>query len=285
MATVPVSSSAVGAGLPDFKDVRGGLIVHVGTTDGKLEIALARGGRRLVHGLAVDATSARAAREAIAAGGLYGLASVEVAGDLTKLPYADNMVNLLISEVDLGRGEVLRALAPNGSAYLRNGSGWTVLKKPRPAAMDEWTHFDYGPDGNALSGDTLVAPPKQVQWISGIQEAWGESGGILGFLRRAPGRREDVFGLDHRRADKAEVRGMGRSIPHRPKSGDRPIASLPTIRNSAIVRLRVKAGANYETYNYLVYGRDFGACLLHIVVECSRSSAGPARRPMGDSCH
>ena len=162
--------SAQGAELPDFNDVRGGLAVHVGTADGKLEIALARGGRRLVHGLAGDAASARAAREATAAGGVYGLASVELARDLTRLPYADNMVNLLIAEVSLGRTEVLRVLAPNGAAYLRKGGEWKVVKKPRPAAMDEWTHFDCGADGNALSRDALVAPPKQVQWLSGIQE-------------------------------------------------------------------------------------------------------------------
>ena len=146
------------------------LIVHVGTTDGKLEISLARGGRRLVHGLARDAAAATLARRAIAAAGLYGLASVEVFGDRTKLPYADNMVNLLICEDDVARTELLRVLAPNGEAYLKRGGDWTVIKKPRPTTMDEWTHFDHGPDGNALSRDTQVAPPRQMQWISGIQE-------------------------------------------------------------------------------------------------------------------
>jgi outer membrane protein assembly factor BamB len=165
-----ISSIASGTGLPDFTNARAALVVHVGTTDGKLELTLASGGGRLVHGLAANGDSARAARKAIAAAGMYGLASVEVHGDQAKLPYADNMVNLLISETALERTELLRVLAPNGRAYLRRGGKWTIIKKPRPAAMDEWTHFDHGPDGNALSSDTLVAPPKQVQWISGIQE-------------------------------------------------------------------------------------------------------------------
>src|SRR4051812_3058969 len=71
--------------------VQAGLAVHVGTSDGMLECELVKGGRRLVHGLALDDTALAASRRAIQERGLYGLASVEKAARLDPLPYADNL--------------------------------------------------------------------------------------------------------------------------------------------------------------------------------------------------
>ena len=65
---------------------------------------------------------------------LYGPVSVEQWKG-TRLPYNDNLVNLLVAE-DLGgvtMDEVLRVLAPNGVAYIRHGGQWTKTVKPRPA--------------------------------------------------------------------------------------------------------------------------------------------------------
>ena len=33
--------------------------------------------------------------------------------------------------------------------------------------MAEWTHFRYGPDGNAVSADQLVGPPQRIRWLAG----------------------------------------------------------------------------------------------------------------------
>ena len=152
-----------------------GLAVHLGSSDGRLECELVKDGTILAHGLATTAAARDAARSAIAARDVYGLASIELHPALDRLPYADNLVNLLVADMDaLGaaaptRAEILRVLCPKGAAYLRVEGRWTTLIKPRPAEMDEWTHFDYGPHGNGVSKDRLVKQPHFVQWISGVQ--------------------------------------------------------------------------------------------------------------------
>jgi len=75
--------------------VKGGLVVHLGCGDGKLTAALRANDRCLVHGLDRDAANIAKAREHIQSLGLYGKVSVEQ-WDGAALPYADNLVNLLV---------------------------------------------------------------------------------------------------------------------------------------------------------------------------------------------
>jgi len=151
--------------------VTGGLAVHLGATDGDLEASLAKGGRMLVHGLALDDAALAASRGTLQARGVYGLASVEK-GILDPLPYADNLAALVVADASL-RGfserEVLRVLRPEGVALLRRDGRWTKRSKPRPKEMDDWTHFDYGPEGNGVSHDRLIRPATHVQWSFGAQ--------------------------------------------------------------------------------------------------------------------
>ncbi len=152
-----------------------GLAAHAGSTDGAAEVELARSGKFLVHGLALDAADLERSRTGIRAAGLYPLASVEAWTGST-LPYADNLLNLFVANLDLlgGRSpseaEILRVLRPGGAARLRKGGEWVRLLKARPEDIDDWTHFDHGSDGNGLSRDRRVAPPHFVQWTSGVQE-------------------------------------------------------------------------------------------------------------------
>jgi len=144
--------------------VTGGLVVHLGCGDGRLTAALGAEERYLVHGLDTDAKHVEAARKHIASLGLYGRVSVEVFGG-SRLPYADNLVNLLIAD-DLAAvpmAEVMRVLAPRGVAMI--GGKKTV--KPWPDDIDEWTHFLHGPDGNAVARDSRVGSPRRVQWTAG----------------------------------------------------------------------------------------------------------------------
>ncbi|MEX2214168.1 MAG: PQQ-binding-like beta-propeller repeat protein [Phycisphaeraceae bacterium] len=180
-AILVIAAAGAVAAPPDVSQVieqsklEAGLAVHVGTSDGRLECGLAAKGRVLVHGLALTREALAAARTAIAREGLGGLASVELRPSVTSLPYADNLVNLLIVDTDaLGpaapsEAEMLRVLCPGGVAQVRRGGQWSLAVKPRPAAMDEWTHFDRGADGNGVSRDKLVRQPHFVQWISGVQ--------------------------------------------------------------------------------------------------------------------
>ncbi len=115
--------------------VRGGIAVHLGATDGKLELDLAASGRLLVQGLALDPVKRDHARRAIDRAQRYGLATVQQVDSYSELPYASDLVNLVVADFDrLGlrlataadtrtaeQREILRVLRPDGAAYLKVG--------------------------------------------------------------------------------------------------------------------------------------------------------------------
>ena len=147
--------------------VKGGLVVHLGCGDGKLTAALRANDSYLVHGLDTDAKNIFAARERIAKAKLAGKVTFDVLGS-TSLPYVDNLVNLIVAE-DLGNispAEAMRVLSPNGVLYVRKGDKWVAMVKLRPKEIDEWTHFLHSASGNAVSNDTVVAPPRHMQWLA-----------------------------------------------------------------------------------------------------------------------
>ena len=152
--------------------VKGGLVVHLGCGDGKLTAALRASESFLVHGLDADPGNVTAARKHVRSLGLCGKVTVE-RWTSARLPYADNLVNLVVAE-SLGKvpmGEVMRALAPNGVAYIKTGGAWRKTVKPRPKNIDEWTHYLHDASNNAVAADTVVGPPRRVQWICGPQWA------------------------------------------------------------------------------------------------------------------
>ncbi len=161
-------SRAVATGILRETGIQGGLVVHVGCGDGKLTAALRAGDGYLVHGLDTDAANVAKARQNIRKTGLYGKVAVDqLEGE--RLPYVDNLVNLLVAE-DLGRvpqEEVVRVLAPGGTAYVKSGGRWAKTVKPRPEDIDEWTHYFHGPDNNGVAEDSRVGPPRHMQWLAG----------------------------------------------------------------------------------------------------------------------
>jgi outer membrane protein assembly factor BamB len=121
---------------------------------------------------------------------MYGKVAVDVF-DGKSLPYVGNLVNLLVV---LNPGcaipceEVDRVLAPRGVGIIKKdgnkqlvssiqpptfniGTGFVKFVKPVPADIDDWTHFLHGPDNNALAEDTVVGPPRHIQWCS--EPMWG----------------------------------------------------------------------------------------------------------------
>jgi len=150
----------------DASGVKGGLIVHVGCGNGKLTAALRANDSYIVHGLDADARNVKNAREYIRSLKLYGKLSVDQLRS-NRLPYIDNLVNLVVSE-DIGKippNEVMRVLAPNGVAYIKEGDTWTKTVKPRPEEIDEWTHYLHDASGNAVAADLVVGPPRHLQWV------------------------------------------------------------------------------------------------------------------------
>ncbi|UCF16423.1 MAG: class I SAM-dependent methyltransferase [Phycisphaerales bacterium] len=150
----------------DAADVRGGLVVHVGCSDGKLTAALRAGESYLVQGLDRDETNVEKAREHISLLGLYGKVTVDrLAGN--RLPYIDNLVKLVVSENLDGvpMDEVMRVLCPGAVAYIKQNGKWKRTVKSRPPEIDEWTHYLHGSDNNAVAKDSVVASPFHAQWI------------------------------------------------------------------------------------------------------------------------
>ena len=150
--------------------VRGGLVVHIGCGDGKLTTELWTGDTFLVQGLDADSANVEKTRARIQSLGLGGKVSADVF-DGENLPYADNMVNLVIRDAscEIRDEEILRVLAPGGVALLFNRQSQIAnrkLTKPWPAEIDEWTHSLHGPDNNAVAQDSVVGPPQHFQWIS-----------------------------------------------------------------------------------------------------------------------
>ncbi len=162
--------------------VRGGLIVHVGCEDGKQTAALCMNDSFIVHGLSTGAKQRSTARKHVMSLGLYGKVSI-ASFDGVNLPYAENLVNLLIVSDETSQvtdDEILRVLTPNGVAVVRGtrpsgmwrsavaaGDGFMKFTKPPSSAMDDWSHYRQGPDNNAVAEDTVVGTPRRLRWICG----------------------------------------------------------------------------------------------------------------------
>ena len=187
----------------------GGMAAVVRPPDADLPLALSKQGRFTVHALVTDADRCGAVREAIADAGVYGTVSADVMPRGDALPYADNLLTIVVfhSRPNYAKRkgwlpEVRRVLAPLGTAcvrvvgdppavepvadYLREvgfeavspfdagaGEKWVCGRKPWPPNIDEWTHYLHGPDGNPVARDTVVAPPRRYQWTS--EPTWMQS--------------------------------------------------------------------------------------------------------------
>ena len=127
------SSAALAQRILSATGVTGGLIVHLGCGDGKLTAALCASRSYFVYGLDSDAANIRKAATHIQSSGVANKVSVKHWTG-SQLPYADNFVNLLVSE-ELGgvsMQEVMRVLAPLGVAYIKRGGKWIKTVKPGP---------------------------------------------------------------------------------------------------------------------------------------------------------
>ena len=179
---------------------QGGLVVHIGSGDGTLTAQLKANDATLVHGLDTNPTNVLTAREALMQENLHGPVSFATF-DGTNLPYADGIANLVVvsgfgfqparnaahsAAGGVSGKELARVLVPSGAAIVsrksdisRSGagtrhlkpetcslSGWSMLRKPRPTEMDEWTHYLRSSDNNAVSLDKLAGPPRGLRWVA-----------------------------------------------------------------------------------------------------------------------
>lgn len=168
MVVTACPAIAVEAGGPiGDSGVKGGLVVVLGCDASTLDAVMddARTGPYLVQFLDTDAKKVDQARGHIREKGLYGRVSANVF-DGKKLPYIDNLVNLILAP---GAGwrvspdDIARVLAPRGVSVVVGKR--TV--KPVPPAIDEWSHWMHGPDNNPVARDKVIDVPRHLQWVQG----------------------------------------------------------------------------------------------------------------------
>jgi outer membrane protein assembly factor BamB/tRNA A58 N-methylase Trm61 len=162
-------------------NIKGGLIVHVGCGDGALAAALGNNKQYVIKGLESNQQQVEEARQAIRDTGNYGRLSIKYQRG-NKLPYAENLVNLLIIDdynTSVPGSEIKRVLAPRGMAIVDKrcqfrglnmqpfSREYLVYTKPVPKGIDDWPHYLYGSDNNAVSRDRIVGPPQRMQWVCG----------------------------------------------------------------------------------------------------------------------
>ena len=156
----------------DAAGAKGGLIVHLGCGGPggpELTAALLAGDGYLVHGLEADPGGVAAARKFLLDKGLYGRATVSrLSGSI--LPYAEGLVNVLVvtgDKVGAFEAEANRVLAPGGVLVDARTPKLILTRKARPKDIDEWTHYLHDSTNNAVSADTVVAPPRGLRWTCG----------------------------------------------------------------------------------------------------------------------
>lgn len=147
--------------------MQAGFVVHLGCGVGELTEALRHNDHTQVHGIDTDRSLIAQARSRLFGSGNYGNVAFEVRHD-DKLPYVDNLVNLLVAE-DMGNvslDEISRVLVPRGVGLVKQADGqWTKIVKPRPDEIDDWSHYLHDATGNAVAHDTVVGPPRHLQWV------------------------------------------------------------------------------------------------------------------------
>jgi outer membrane protein assembly factor BamB len=151
----------------DKAGVQGGIVVHLGCGDGRLTAALRAGDQYAVQGLEADPAKVAQARDHIKSKGLYGPVCIaQFFG--AALPYTDNLINLIVVQ-DPGkvtREEAMRVLAPGGAACVLREGDWSVTRKAWPDNIDQWGHFLHDASNNAVAQDTVVGPPRSLQWLA-----------------------------------------------------------------------------------------------------------------------
>ena len=147
--------------------VKGGIIVQLGCADGTLTAALRANNRYTVHGLDADPATVARARSYICTQGIYGPVSVELFSG-SVLPYKENLVNLVVvqDEGKVPMDEIMRVLAPGGVAFVERDGKWNKTVKAWPDNTDQWSHFLHDASNNAVADDTVVGPPRSLQWVA-----------------------------------------------------------------------------------------------------------------------
>jgi len=194
------------------------LVCAPGTEDLIVPLTTALPGGLYVHAL-VGPEVCPTVRETVLEANLSARVAVSSMEEDQPLPYASDLLNLLIVAESDGWGqpaaEMLRVVAPLGQGLIKvrpaSGPGeiaedlreagatniqplagdpaWLTFEKPWPKDMGEWGQHAHGPDNNPVTPDLRVGPPGRLQWTAGPR--WSrnhEAAGSLPTMVSAGGR-------------------------------------------------------------------------------------------------
>ena len=118
----------------------------------------------LVHGLVKDRALLGKLNAELLQAGKTGRVTVSV-WDHKTIPFVSGTVNVIVATDQQITDEMRRALAPYGVVVGRDGA--KLWEKPYPKDIDEWTHYMYAPNGNCVSKDMQIGPPRRIKWLAG----------------------------------------------------------------------------------------------------------------------
>jgi len=199
----PVDARAGGlAGhLLGLADMDRGLCSILECQDPLLPVAVARSTEMLVHVQCSDPAAIARIRARLDKEGLYGNRVVAEVGTPSRLPFADNSVDLVLCAsldkaalANASVEKVVRVLRPRGVGVLGVPAGgsltaarirrwgdtatatqeiiedqsglWTRLVKKDLPLTDEWTHWQHLPDNNPVSTDAVIKAPYMTQFLA-----------------------------------------------------------------------------------------------------------------------
>ncbi|GAB6166215.1 hypothetical protein JCM19992_22150 [Thermostilla marina] len=145
--------------------VSGGLAVLAGIDDPSTLAALTNDSSFVVQYIDTRQPDLDRVTKFLREKGCYGRATV-ARFDGRRLPYVDNLVNLLIVSPKftfLDDEEIMRVLAPRGVAWIGNRK----LRKDIPPGTGDWTHHMFDASGIGSGADTTLRRPRSLQWKSG----------------------------------------------------------------------------------------------------------------------
>lgn len=169
--------------LPDFPEKRGGIFIYLGSPDEESFselLKLTDSEKWSGQILTTEAEKVELLRKKLAANNNGALSIRSYNG--TNLPVVNNLINNVIchDKATVPNEEIMRILAPRGSAYFSDNGSWKAEQKPVPMSIDDWPMAFYGADNNAVSHDEMVGPPKHIQWRSG--PSWTRSHEMISSL-------------------------------------------------------------------------------------------------------
>ena len=165
-AADPQQAAQRAAALLKQVGVNRGLCVAVGQ-EAEVVLELVQSSDLLVLVREPDAKARARLQQAADEAGLGIDRLVIQAGDSKRLPYADRLVDAVITATaKLGDKEAMRALRPEGVLIRTDGKQLVTRRRPPQKGAGDWSHWEHGPDNNPVSTDNVIKAPYMTQFMA-----------------------------------------------------------------------------------------------------------------------